>query len=703
MTENGPTPNPLANEMNIFKEEVLQKIKEIETKLTSEITNKELALNADYQNFTSQINLLMNNNKEMISTIVSQKLKLEKVSELESFKNKVDSMLITHEIRIKNNTDEIGKIKTKYDKIIADNLYVSGYIGNSCQFRNLSEYLNFNIADITRLRIEKDQLKKDIKELKNRFDGIMKTIVTMNDNTVKLCNNYTETKQEYFKISLDNAIKEINQKNMDIRVIIQKFQNDSDQKVLEIREEVNKLIKSESDLTNLVNDNFYICERQHEEINKNISLETEETSKHKKLFDNVDEKIQDIQNKLKILDLLNSRVRRMYDMMDNNTRLEMNKNSKNLPLHQSISPSPPPQRRMKSKNSNPELVKLNSDNGNLNNTNSKFSNIENNVKTNLPKKQLLLKSVRKGQVNNLNLNYLNSMPSLDESYRNKDNNKSKEIKENKEIKEIKEIKENKDTEEKLQTAKNNTIDNNNETNKNKIKLKLIINDEMKEKEDIETPRLVKTNTENSIQTLPIITLNEKKNNQKQVKFVETEVAKNSNINENRYSNNILTVISNESQTKINTNSALSQIKKIGQELEQEAQGCKVVSLNLSPGSAKGDKKNRRPPKPKYDIVNSLINDYRAKLFAKAHSPDAMNEINNEIIEMPKKVSQAFGRTTYTFYFQKDLMNAAYANKNVNNFGYNGPKKGYSFQANIKPRENNNLNNNINGNNNKIKK
>ena len=423
MTENGPTPNPLSNEMNIFKEEVLQKIKEIETKLTSEITNKELALNADYQNFTSQINLLMNNNKEMISTIVSQKLKLEKVSELESFKNKVDSMLITHEIRIKNNTDEIGKIKTKYDKIIADNLYVSGYIGNSCQFRNLSEYLNFNIADIARLRIEKDQLKKDIKELKNRFDGIMKTIVTMNDNTVKLCNNYTETKQEYFKISLDNAIKEINQKNMDIRVIIQKFQNDSDQKVLEIREEVNRLIKSESDLTNLVNDNFYICERQHEEINKNISLETEETSKHKKLFDNVDEKIQDIQNKLKILDLLNSRVRRMYDMMDNNTRLEMNKSNKNMPLHQSISPSPPPQRRMKNKNSNPDLIKINSDNGNLNNTNTKFSNIENNVKANLPKKQLLLKSVRKGQVNNLNLNYLNSMPSLDESYRNKDNNK----------------------------------------------------------------------------------------------------------------------------------------------------------------------------------------------------------------------------------------------------------------------------------------
>jgi hypothetical protein len=359
----------------------------------------------------------------------------------------------------------------------------------------------------------------------------------------------------------------------------------------------------------------------------------------------------------------------------------MNKSNKIMPLHQSISPSPPPQRRMKNKNSNPDLIKINTDNGNLNNTNSKFFNIENNVKTNLPKKQLLLKSVRKGQVNNLNLNYINNMPSLDESYRNKDNNKSKEIKEIKENKEIKEIKENKDTEEKLQKGKNSTIDNNNETNKDKLKLKLIINDDMKEKEDIETPRLVKTNTENSIQTLPIITLNEKKNNQKQVKFVETEVAKNSNINENRYSNNILTVISNESQTKINTNSALSQIKKIGQELEQEAQGCKVVSLNLSPGSAKGDKKNRRPPKHKYDIVNSLINDYRAKLFSRALSTEIDNDnVNNEILDMPKRISQAFGRTTYTFIFKKDLLSAANANKNVNNFGFDGLRKNSRFQT-----------------------
>ena len=87
-------------------------------------------------------------------------------------------------------------------------------------------------------------------------------------------------------------------------------------------------------------------------------------------------------------------------------------------------------------------------------------------------------------------------------------------------------------------------------------------------------------------------------------------------------------------------------------------------------------KGRKPPKAKYDIVNSLINDYRAKLFSRALSTEIDNDnVNNEILDMPKRISQAFGRTTYTFLFKKDLMSAAYANKNVNNFGFDGLRRG----------------------------
>ena len=209
MSEDSPNPLSQNNEMNLFKEEILKKIRELETKLTSKITTKELSISTDLNSLTSKFNLLNNNNKDILATITTQKVKIEKVSELESFKNKADNMLLTHEVRIKNNIDQIEKIKTKYDKIVSDNLYVSGYIGTNCQFRNVSEYLSFNIAEISRLKMEKDQLKRDIKELKHKFDGIMKSMINMNDNTVKLCNSYTESKTEDFEKMFAHAREEL--------------------------------------------------------------------------------------------------------------------------------------------------------------------------------------------------------------------------------------------------------------------------------------------------------------------------------------------------------------------------------------------------------------------------------------------------------------------------------------------------------------
>jgi hypothetical protein len=694
MTENIPNEEPKPNELNTFKEEILRKMREFETKITSQIENKELTLNGDYQTFTTKINLLMNNNKEMISTITSQKVKFDKISELESFKNKTDDMLITHEIRIKNNMDEIEKIKTKYDKIISDNLYVSGYIGTSCQFRNLSEYLSFNIAEVSRLKMEKDQLKKEIKEIKGKFESIMKAMVTMNDNTVKLCNNYTETKQEYFQILLNNAIKEVNQKSLDMRVVMQKFQNDSDQKLVELREEVNRLIKSESNLNNLVNDNFYICEKQHEEMKKNISNGDEKISTNKKNLSNLDDKVQDLQNRIKLTEGLYPRVRKLNDMVESLSKLAGNMNFN--AMTKTISQSPPPKKNgMMRKNSNPDLIKLTTDN--TNEKSVKFANIENAVRNNIPKK-LLGKSVRNNEIKKFNLNLINNVPSIDESTK---------IKESEEKgKKVAKLKIN-ITDDFIDTSSDNRPliiineskkeqENKKDQEKDKEKSKEIEKEKVKSKEiekEIEKPQKQNKNN-NSIQTLPILTLNGKRNNSKSsmLKLMENENDKNNNL----HINNVFTVISNDMNSQHQMNFNNSKIKKIGTELEQEAPGCKVVSLRFSANEDKNNlSKSRRPPKVKYDIVNTLINDYRAKLFAKAHSPEAVNDINNEILEMPKRVSQAFGRTVHTFYFKKDAVNNTLANKNMNNFGLNGPKKGYNFKSNLKEKNENNSGNNIN--------
>ena len=651
-------PNPAENEMNLFKEEILKSIREFESKLLSKVEDKESSLNSDYRNFTQKINNLMDNNKEMISTITSQKLKLDKITELENFRNKVDSMLITHEIRIKNSLDEIERMKTRYDKILSENLYVPGFIGTSCQYRNLSEYINFNIADVSRLRNEKEQLKREIKDIKSKFEGIMKSMINMNDNTVKLCNKYTDNKQGQFEKVLENAKFELNQKSLDMRVMTQKFQNDIEEKVKEMREDVNKVIKSEENLNNVINDNFYICEKQHEEIKKSISNENDNIKNTKKRIDNTDDKVQSMQNKLKLIDVLNSKYNKLLDKVKElSFKQDFNKNFNINPLAKTIQ-SPSPKIYRQRKNSNPNLPNLNTDNSPIKNL------INTPIVTSIKKPNNLQKSVKFPLVQRMNLQTINTGSSMEEL------NKSKIKKKEEKTLEIKFTNNPEDLSKsntninkmKLKINLNESSRENEKEKENENEIKLVKQmDKEKEKglldeidtdkeEEIIKPTILKNaNLTNAIQTLPVISIEGRKSS-KHIILKPMEIENPNTINNNSRNNFTLTINHSESQT----NTELSKMKKVGMEIEKvdKEKGCKIVSLRLSPDSERNSK-GKRPPKAKYDIVNSLINDYKAKLLSKMHSPEQINEMNNEILEMPKKVSQAFGRTAYTFYYNKE--------------------------------------------------
>ena len=99
------------NELNLFKNEVYSNLREMQTKLDAKININHTKLIDDIEEQSTKMNNLINNNKDMVLSMVSQKLNLEKIAELESFKNKLDSMIITHEVRIKNNIEEISRIK----------------------------------------------------------------------------------------------------------------------------------------------------------------------------------------------------------------------------------------------------------------------------------------------------------------------------------------------------------------------------------------------------------------------------------------------------------------------------------------------------------------------------------------------------------------------------------------------------------------
>ena len=120
------------NENMKIKEELKESIKVLEEKITNLLNSKESKLNKEIKNMNLKIKETLEKTNIIIEDYSSQKLDHQKIVELEIFKNKVDSMLITHEIRINNNIQDLAKFQAKYDEAIMNNLRVPGFIGLSC-------------------------------------------------------------------------------------------------------------------------------------------------------------------------------------------------------------------------------------------------------------------------------------------------------------------------------------------------------------------------------------------------------------------------------------------------------------------------------------------------------------------------------------------------------------------------------------------
>ena len=717
------SPNLNNNDLNIFKEEILTHLRELETKITAQITSKESKLNNDYVDFTDKMNSLIDNNKNMVSDLFSQKIKIEKISELETFKNKVDSIIITHEVRIKNSIDEIEKIKTKYDKIVSDNLYVSGFIGNSCQFRNLSEYLSYNISEVSKMKLERDQFKRELKDLKSKMDGLMKTVITLNDNSVKLCNKYTDNKQEEFHKLLQVHEQELNQKNLEMRTLVVQFQSDNEKNSKNLKEEFNKLLEMKNEFNNLINEKYETFEQKHDELDKkvinnglNIETNTEKTEKLNEDAKNVDKNIKDLAFQVRNFYCVSNRLAELLEKLGANpSKSEIAKlifgtvNNGINEKTKTITVSPQPKRRKKMntdlfRNGLDDIQIVKNIDNNKNDKNDKMINV--NIS---PKKNYNIIGLKKMNDDDNNLDSDKSSIIETDIKNNKNNNKmlsSKQVYKN----DIKPILTENNT---LKLNNKNNSDNNfkkaNIANKDKNKKEgNILNignfrDKIKESSITEkisnTPRTIifeskqvdinneNTNRSNKVK-FPILTLGGREENTleeiKVTNLSSSIIRNNSESNQNK--NNIIMVINDENSIK--QNNKKNMMKKTDIELEQDKQACKIVSLKLPETTLIEPvyniiKKKKENQKKKYDVVNSLINDYRAKLFSKAHSPDAKFDLTNEILDIPKKVTQAFGRTTYTFYFKRDAIDCANANKNINNFGYKGSKKKYKFQTNKK--------------------
>jgi chromosome segregation ATPase len=258
-------------EVNLIKDEIYQKIREFEAKINKELNGHKAEMNSTYNKFNERISSILNNNREMIESVASEKINIEKFHALENFKNKADGMLISHEIRINNHNKDINNMKTKYDKAMIDNLTVPGFIGTSCQYKNIGEYILENRNEFSRFKYDKENLKQEIKDIKIKLDNIFKKTLSLVDNSIERCKEYTNGKILEYNKHFDTKFDEFEERSMEIRLELQQSKSDIEEKVNNLRLETGKLL--------LMKEKFVTIDENINDINNKIDKINCDTNK----------------------------------------------------------------------------------------------------------------------------------------------------------------------------------------------------------------------------------------------------------------------------------------------------------------------------------------------------------------------------------------------------------------------------------------
>ena len=666
-----------------FKDEIFKKIRLLEKKLMDEIKTKYAQLNEINQKLDNKINFINDNTDSLLDFVTSQKLNIEKVEELEISKNKAEQNISLHEIKLKNLALEINKMKSKYDKIFEESLQVPGYVGPACQFKNISEYIQNNILEFSKLKNDRDQMKVENIEVKNRLDNILKSTLNLIDSTILRCQNYTDNKHENMKNILNNKLVEVSEKNMELRAQISKNELQNEKQIEKVNSDIEKLSLIKNELATLIGQNI-------EEINDKLKILNEDLSSLK-IKNEMLEKEKEIKLKSKKIDKDNSN-----ENIFINTAKKSNYKLQKIPIMQN-------NRQEIKKRQNKEEKKINlSDDYSQNfetiipknlksseeyqnfkeETNDDNENIDENGIINNVSKYCKNKSL------NEKINQIIKMNEFSTSQIKQQSIKCEDININEISNRIKnESKNNNSFKNMDNMGNNNTINQSNRDSSILFKNKKIKTEKIKieslEKEKIapsnssqiiksfgnkekEKIKDSKTNIPNKIKTLingktfsKINIINKANSNKNKIKNKISVTPRNYELLDKRKKNNS---VKNKEQNKIMKeirNFYNEKREKNEQKSQENPVACNIINLHLE--------------KP-----SSIVNRNES---AKNFNHKELNQ-KNYINEIGMKVNPAFGRTTYSFYNKNGLNASEYNIYNDNDFENNKKYKNKSLKDKI---------------------
>lgn len=229
------------NNENLIKEEFLKNMREFEEKWMKILDIKEFQLQKQITDLKEDSENIFQRSKAILDNYSAHKVNESIINDFTTFKNKVNDMLVTHEIRINNNIKDISNFSSKFDKIISDNIFIPGFIGPSCQYKTLSDYINSNIEEMNRMKVEKEVVKKEQKEYKIKIESFIKQMVLLNETSMIQNKEYTNSKQKDYELLLDGKLQPLNDKIFRFYELSSQFQSTVEKDIKLFREHLDKI------------------------------------------------------------------------------------------------------------------------------------------------------------------------------------------------------------------------------------------------------------------------------------------------------------------------------------------------------------------------------------------------------------------------------------------------------------------------------
>ena len=285
-----------SNQMNIasMRNEFLKEIKKLKNDTEKQFKDQNTKTNTSLIELETKLNTIKEQNTKLIDSYAEILVKLEKFKELDIFKKRIEDKIITHEIRINNTMKDLNDSKFKYDKIFIDNLLVPGFIGPKSQFKTMGDYIHDNILNVSGLNTIKDQMKKDIKEIKLRLENMTKEILTIVNSASQRCNDYSDNKNKMLENDLKLEIKTNTEKIMEVRMQNIKEAISLEKRTKEFQNEWNKILNIKSDIDKKLSDHLLIYKTDLDEALKKYNDMKSQFNKIKMRFGSLVEFIKDV-------------------------------------------------------------------------------------------------------------------------------------------------------------------------------------------------------------------------------------------------------------------------------------------------------------------------------------------------------------------------------------------------------------------------